>query len=123
MKKYISKENFKIYNSCPQYIPIDSGVADAVAKLLELGYEVSNGLDGEYDPIVYLRENLSLSDLDNYKDSLHTKSIKIKEDSFDCWCERFKSCIYIFFDKKYKFKTLPQGFTLHDYEGTDRERY
>lgn len=110
MKSYISKKDLTIYDTCPDYIPVDTEIADIVKKLYELGYEVISSSAGEHKPKIVLHDKCPKNMLEYYKNNPHAYLVEERENDFDGWYEEFTSHIELNFRGKFDFKDLPLGF-------------
>lgn len=119
LQYYVDKHDFKVYKDCPEYIPVDAEIAETIAKLNELGYETYACCAGHYNPGYDIRNNVDLKDLEECQKDKHVTILDVKENSFDYKLERTQIHIYIAFKEKYKFDSIPDGFTLEEFESTN----
>ena len=111
--KIINLETCEVIDDS-KYIIVDELIADTIAILNKLGYKTKYSCSGHCElPKKELFINCDI----NFMNKINKNDItEIREDSFDYWHEWTYTGIYILFEEKYEFKSLPEGFIL---EGND----
>lgn len=121
----IDRNTFEVYThaeDCPFAFVCDKRIAPAIAILNKKGYVTFASCGGHYEGGCRELINLNLSLLEEYQNDSECFVREIREDGFDCYVENRQSHIYVLFSKRYKFDSIPEGFTTYEdeYDGNER---
>ena len=100
----------------PNVFICDKPIATSVAELNKKGYKTIASCSGHYRIEFYEYFDEDKTRLEEFKSNKRIIIRKIKENSFDYWEEVDFTNIYILFDQKYIFKTLPDNFNYDNFE-------
>ncbi len=112
----IDRKNYDIYKHSEDYpkaFICDKPIAPAVALLNKKGYKTFASCSGHYKVEFYEWFDEDLNYLEEVKSDKKAIIKKINENSFDYWTEVKHTHIYILFNEKYNFESLPTGFELN----------
>jgi len=111
--RFINLETFEVTENIPNYIMVDKEIANTIAVLNKKGYKTLNSCSGHFkEHRKSLQEKVDLYCLEEAKNNKIYDIEEIQENAFSCWILHCRTSIYIMFEKKYEFPSLPEGFEL-----------
>lgn len=121
----IDRNTFEVYThaeDCPFAFVCDKRIAPAIAELNKKGYETMASCGGHYSGGCTEQLNLDISLLEEYQSDAECFIKEIRKDSFDCYIENRQAHIYVLFNERYDFKSIPEGFSIYEDEYNGNKR-
>ena len=114
MSKFISP-NFEVVDSIPGYFEVDDDIALVIALLNKKGYITTYSCSG-HNKIEYTDEDTcSIDLLEDLIDDDRIRILRHENNKTVFTSEVLGNSTYITFKDAYEFDTLPNGFTLNEF--------
>lgn len=122
-KSIILRDTYKVFKheeDCPYAFICDKNIAPIIATLNKKGYTTYASCGGHYKKEFYEWFNEDKKNLEEYKKDSKVIITDIRENNFDYISIVDRTVIYILFNQKYEFSSLPEGFHYYESDGDER---
>ena len=116
----IDRESFEVCvhaEDHPKVFICDKLIAPSISKLNKKGYRTIASCSGHYSYSYYEWFNVNINELEKIKSNSKNIIKRIDTDSFDYISEIESTRIYVLFDEKYLFDSIPDGYKISDFNG------